>query len=583
MKRKTPVNIKRLALHVGLYGMFLAFSSWLMFHTFSYDPDTYSMKIAYKLWSDFGAHIPLIRSFSLGDNFTNFFRGAIQYPIFPGEPIRYHFLFYLFVGFLEKIGVRIDWALNVPSIAGFFFLLILLYILARRLFASRAVGLLTIVFFLFNGSLGFVRFFTLHPIGARTIQDITRARDFPAFAPWGPGEVAAFWNLNIYTNQRHLAVAFSLVILFILTVLGMEKRSRYRQIPWIILWGIVFGLLPYFHQPTLLIVAIVMAVYMLFFPHARPFLFFTGLLTTIIALPQLWLGRAGATGFEWYPGYIIHNQLVTEGFVRALVHFMSFWWQNLGLHAILIPLGFFFIPKRARTALLPIVPLFIIPNLFKFSVEASANHKFFNFILMLGNMISAYILVSVFSAIKRLSRHWIIGLPARHRFAQAIAGGFAYSLISLLLIPLTLSGIIDFFVIVNDTRGTLTDIPKNETATWVMQHTPKNAIFLNSSYLYHPASVAGRPIFLGWPYFAWSAGYKENRMPVMKEMYEDAGVRCSLLAKYHISYVTVEEVKNDPNLPRIDLAGFKKMYTPIFLSVNKKYAIFTTEELCKTK
>src|SRR4030042_3640834 len=91
----------------------LTISSYLMFRTFSYDTQTSSILIASKLWSDFSAHIPLIRSFSLGQNWTP------QYPIFPGEPIRYHFLFYLLVGMLEKIGIRIDWALNIPSLIGF--------------------------------------------------------------------------------------------------------------------------------------------------------------------------------------------------------------------------------------------------------------------------------------------------------------------------------------------------------------------------------------------------------------------------------------------------------------------------------
>ena len=84
-----------------------------MFSTFSYEKGV--MEISSKAWSDFANHIPLIRSFSLGNNFPP------QYPLFAGPPIRYHFLFYAFAGFLEKTGIRIDYALNIPSILGFFF------------------------------------------------------------------------------------------------------------------------------------------------------------------------------------------------------------------------------------------------------------------------------------------------------------------------------------------------------------------------------------------------------------------------------------------------------------------------------
>ena len=62
------VFLKRISSGLVLFALFL-FSFWLMFHTFSYDPKTSSMMIATKAWSDFGSHIPLIRSFSMGDNF----------------------------------------------------------------------------------------------------------------------------------------------------------------------------------------------------------------------------------------------------------------------------------------------------------------------------------------------------------------------------------------------------------------------------------------------------------------------------------------------------------------------------------
>ena len=153
------------------------------------------------------------------------------------------------------------------------------------------------------------------------------------------------------------------------------------------------------------------------------------------------------------------------------------------------------------------------------------------------------------------------------------------------MIFLTASGIIDFFVVANDTKGAVSDIPKNEIATWILTSTPKNAVFLNSSYLYHPASIAGRFIFLGWPYFAWSAGYKENRMPVMDSMYESrvSSDFCKKLKHYTISYVTVENVKGDTNLPNIDLPYYLKTYHPVFTSRDKKYAIFTVNDICNTQ
>jgi hypothetical protein len=556
--------------HLFLFFLFFLFSSWLMFHTFSYNGKTREIQIAYKLWSDFGAHIPLIRSFSQGDNFFRITHGvAPEYPIFPGEPIRYHFVFYMFVGLLEKMGLRIDWALNVLSIGGFFTLLVALYILAYTLTHSKAVALLTIIFFLFNGSLGFIRFFTLHPLSPDVIKDIIHAKDFPAFAPWGPGEITAFWNLNIYTNQRHLAGAFALVILFILTCLHIEPKTIKKQLPWALLWGLIFGSLPYFHQPTLLIVAVIMATYIALWSRLRIFLLICGLITTALVIPQLLGMRGSSSPLEWYPGYTIHNELMAQKDIIPIIkHMLSFWWQNLGLHSILILVGFCIVPKRMKLLFLPLFPLFIIPNLFKFSIEASANHKFFNFTLMLGGILSSYVIVSIWEKVRKQKK---IVLTILVTYLSACT-----------ILAMTLTGIIDFFVVANDTKGKVQDIPSNEIASWILTNTPPNSVFLNSSYLYHPASLAGRFIFLGWPYFAWSAGYKENRMPIMDTMYEsrEAFATCSLFKKYAISHITVEDVRNDTNLPTIDLSYYLKTYTPVFVSRDKRYAIFTTQSIC---
>jgi len=141
---------------ISLFSVLVA--SWLMFHTFGYDSTTTSILIAPKAWSDFGAHIPLIRSFSLGNNWP------VESPLYPGTPIRYHFLFYWVVGMLERMGLRIDWALNIPSIIGFAGLLILIGVSGKKLFGRWVVGLIAMLLFLFNSSLSFLRFFAIHPL-----------------------------------------------------------------------------------------------------------------------------------------------------------------------------------------------------------------------------------------------------------------------------------------------------------------------------------------------------------------------------------------------------------------------------------
>jgi hypothetical protein len=94
-----------------LFVVIFLYSCWLMFSTFGYKDG--EILISSRIWSDFLSHLPLIRSFSMGQNFPP------EYPLFPGYPIIYHFGFYLFVGLLERTGMRIDIALNILSSIGF--------------------------------------------------------------------------------------------------------------------------------------------------------------------------------------------------------------------------------------------------------------------------------------------------------------------------------------------------------------------------------------------------------------------------------------------------------------------------------
>ncbi len=518
-----------------------------MFHTLSYDSQKHTMMISAKVWSDFGSHIAFIRSFSEGRNWPP------QHPLFPNEPIRYHFLFYFFVGMLEKAGIRIDWALNIPSALGFFLLLITIYLMAQKVFKDQRIALLSIIFFLFNGSLSFLQFFEKFPLSSHTLMDILHTKEFTAFAPWGKGDITAFWNLNIYTNQRHLALAFGIALMFLYTILKLQGKSWKNQWRWAVLFGLLFGMFPFFHQPTLAIIAVFMAIYFLLFPKLRLFLAISGIITGLLVIPQVWFFSHGSKLIAWYPGYLTHNEF-------TLGHFVSFWWQNLGLHSILIPSGFFLVPTRIKKLFFPIFVLFIIANLFKFSPEVAANHKFFNFALILGNMLSAYALIRFWSSITDIKFIIVVGV----------------------FLLLTLSGVIDFIVVFNDIKGPLLDIPANKTATWIAQNTPKDSIILNSSFLYHPASIAGRKIFLGWPYFAWSEGYDTNkRLADMKHMYEDADgvVVCKMLKVNHISYVTFQS-KNASQEVSFNEKPFKTNFTQVFSDASEGFTIYSTRSGC---
>lgn len=506
----------------------LTFSFWLMFSTFSYNNG--SMLIATKAWSDFASHIPLIRSFSFGGNFPP------EYPIFPGEPIRYHFLFYALVGVLEKLGLRIDYALNIPSAFSFAGLLIIIYYLAKKLFKSKFVGLLSVIFFLFNGSLSFLEFFKTHPLSISSISDIFNNSIFPSFGPYDGKIVSAFWNLNIYTNQRHLAFSFFLVLLIIYL---LYTKTIFKKWITISLVGFIINIL-LFTNPAALLIAFLFISWLFFLKPKQNF-------WLLLTLPMLLL---------WlfiFPSFFIssHNVIFKPGFLIPnplnFLSFINYWILNFGLSTILIPLSFFKINRKLKLLFLPMIILFIAPNLLQFSPDMINNHKFFNFFLILGSMLTVNLLVYLWKN-------------------NNLRGLFYKFLCIFLFIFLTLSGIIDLMPIKNDRFITINDYPVNQDIKWIMENTPKNSVFLNSSYLYNPTSLAGRKIFFGYSYFAWSYGYDtKKREKVFLEMLEGQTKNrvCLLLKKSNISFVELNNFPSKPIDPNWNLwrNNFKVIYS----------------------
>lgn len=527
-----------------IFSFALLFSWWLMFSTFSYSNG--EIKIASKAWSDFASHIPLIRSFSFGDNFF-----SLQYPLFSGPPIKYHFLFYALVGFFEKLGLRIDYALNIPSVLGFSFLLLMIYVLSKEIFKSKAIGILSVIFFLFNGSLSFIKFFTEHPISKNVFLDIIQSNNFSSFGPYDGNIVSAFWNLNIYTNQRHLALSYGLSLFIIYLFLKFKNNEKKENIKKSLLIGTVLGLSFILNMAVFLMTLLIFSSMFLFFNNKRVYILITLLLGIIIALPMYIYTQSAESIFKLklHVGY-----LVTD---LNIINFINYWFQNLGLHFLLIPLAFVFADKNLRKIFICFFILFLTGNLVQFSPEIAANHKFFNYFMIIGIMFSAYILVKL----------W-------HK--KLIFKPFVITIFSFLII----SGIIDFFPIYNDSKIALSDYPVNQDVAWIMKNTPPNSVFLNTQYLYDNASLAGRKIFLGWPYFAWSQGYDTNSRDNLRKKLlttSDLEFFCKNVKQNNLNYADLIPTQDII----INYNFFEKKFTQVYENKNTNILIYDLKSTCK--
>jgi len=544
-------HIRKILPIVIAWTILLLFSLFLMFHTFGYSSKSSSFLIAQKLWSDFGAHIPLIRSFSMGNNWPP------ESPLYPGEPIRYHFGFYFIVGMLERLGVRIDWALNIPSALGFFLLLFFTYRVGRALFHDAAVGVLSVFFLLFNGSLSFLRFFQTHLLSVTTPLDIWTNSRFPAFGPWDHGNITAFWTLNIYTNQRHLALSYALVLAVILLATQTPGSSRIRNR---VLTGSILAtllsVLMYINYAAFGIAVLFLSWFFIVRPEARTAI----VLSALLSLPPFLYLRSLVNIsplIAFYPGYLVEYPL-------SVYRVFRFWIENLGLYTLLIPVGFLFARREAKKLLaIPLFILFAAPNIWRFSPDMINNHKFFNFDLILGSMFAAYALKTLWSV------------------RSGLGGLLLKGLTTLMFFFLILSGIIDLFPVLNDFKGVLVDAPANKAAAFFAKKTPPDAVVLNSYWFYHPASLAGRPIFSGYSYFTWSYGYDQvRREENQTRIFRASNVvdACRLLRLNNIAYVELSEHPEDYVQPNREL--WNEEFTPVFEDPDAKIRVFDVNASC---
>lgn len=502
----------------------LVFSFWLMWHTLSYNSQTHTILISGKYWSDFGGHLPQIRSFSYGYNWPP------EYPTFPGEPSRYHMLFYFLVGQLEKIGLRLDWALNLPSALGFFFLCVMIWIVAYRFFRRHSVAFLSVLFFLFNSSFSWLDF-----LQKNQLADLPKLIHFPSFGPWNGSQISAFWNLNIYTNQRHLGLSFTVALVVIYLSFSSSRKLT-------LLIGPLLGFLFLSNQVAFSSAALFAGWAFIVNPRIRRHLLACSLGFVPFLLFSLRYTQPPKPP-EYSPVFLYNGP-------HQFWPVLKYWFLNIGLHLILIPLGFFLAPHRAKILILPLLALFILPNLFRFSPDMINNHKFFNFFLILGSMFTAY-------SITR------------------------YKLLLVLAPLLILGGIVDFFPVLNDNYGHLPDVAANPDANYFLRHTAPDAIVLNSFWFYHPASIAGRKIFNGYSYFTWSFGYDQvtrERKAVNIYAAPDKSTACRLLKDGNISYVELNDHPEGFILPNWDL--WKTQFTPIYRNPTSGASIYNVSTSC---
>lgn len=536
------------------------FLTWIIFYVFYIkDGILYS---GFTVFGDYAPHTAMMRSFSLQNNFPT------QYPHFGGQDVKYHFMFQFLVGNLEFLGLRLDIAYNAASILALLGFLMLLYSIARRVVGSGKAGVLTVLFFFFRSALTFFQFLWEHLRAGNLLQVLQENTSFIGYTTnedWG------LWNFNVYLNQRHLAFGLLIVALAVWMYLDWAEqgcRHKEKGLVWFrnrifskdawkcryvenaLAAGLLIGMTSFWNGAAVIGGLLILMGFAVCSDGKLDYLItaVTAVGFSVLQTRLFMNGSSVEAAFQW--GFISEDKSA-GGVLWYLI-------QMSGIFFVGALILFFFYKKRLQRAVL-VSCLFPLVFAFCFSLtpDITVNHKYI--------MIS-YAFLAMFWA-------GAVCLLFRKKWQGRI-------LAAVLTVCLTITGIYDFVIIVRDNGpGHRVTVNTNSSLTdWLAQNLDSRDLILTPEYSISEVTMAGVMMYLGWPYYAWSAGYDTyDRAEKAKEIYtsqEPERVK-SLVRQEGITYILFEEGMTFEGETCIETT-IKSVYRLVYQSEDRRIRIYET-------
>lgn len=489
------------------------------------------LNIGVSVFSDFSPHIGMIRSFSYGNNFPT------SYSHYAGEDIKYHFMFQFLAGNLEYLGMRIDYAFNIPSILSFMSAFMLLYVLTLKITGRMISGLLALVFFAFRSGKALFLYLSRMPKGTnifKTLWDNTGFIGDTTHEDWG------LWNLNVYCNQRHLAfgltVMFFVIIMFLPHLYEMFKALkskdnkigatvkqiflseygwRIKNIRYPLVLGIILGSLSFFHGSAVIGCILILFVIAILSARRLEFLI-TAIVTIILARLQTSIFIDGpAVSPKLLFGFITEN--------KTVFGVASYLEQLLGILIPVIILAFICGEYIERYLILAFMAPLVFAFVVSLTVDVTVNHKY---------IMMSCILLGIFAALL------ITRILEKRKLVYIIAG-------LLLIVMMTSTGIYDFITVLrkNYVEGRIVLNMEDELTDFIRDNSDSKDIFLTDAYSINQVVFGGAMLYQGHQYYAWSAGYDTKYRDIMvRRMYEaDSPEELDKLVKENnISFIIID-------------------------------------------
>jgi hypothetical protein len=581
--------------------------------------------VGYSVFSDFGPHLSMIRSFSHGSNF-----GPTEYPHFPNGTISYHFMFLFFAANLEYLGAGLDWAFNLPAILSYVAMMMLLYSLAVCISGRKSVGVLALALFFFRSSLAFFTYRPPHQAWMGIVKAMLHLTDFIGRTPcesWG------LWTQKVFLNQRHYPFALALMMLMIILYLPLFQQAVrqmrelteasenfgrraveliFRKDAWLpeqwlrpVAAGIILGLSAYWNGAVLLTTLIILFVMAFVSKHRLELAITAGL--------ALALGYAQTVFFTGFSGQAFHIRWM-PGFLAAkpdLSGVVGYYLEVFGILPLITILSWWKAPPGGGWLIFAFALPLLVATGWLLSADMLNNHKLVTASVLLLNIFCADLLVKLsggeaavrtehrkpFAAkMKRAvgSRLWAVvsgfnpiffrqrrETGAGGETASTRSGSYKWilykGLAGFFLFLMTVTGVVDVITLWNIDCKTVAFNLNDPMLKWAEQHTGPKDIFLTHTYVGHPLLLAGRKIFYGWPYFAWSAGYNTGeREPLVRSIYgsTDARQLKRLARQYQIKYILINDDNRSSDQYTLNEPLIQRTFTKVYEDAPTRNAIY---------
>lgn len=424
-------------------------------------------------WGDLPLHLSLITSF-LND-------GALQLrsTILAGEPLTYPFLADFFSAALMQLGLPLDHAIELPTVLLNSITLTLLYYLGYRLVRHRAAAALAPALLLLAGGLGFLWFLADLYYAPKSLWE------FLQHLPRRYTNISALkihWVNPVLAHllpQRSFLFGFPLGLAVILM---WWQQARRKQPQHALLAGAIAGSLPLFHAHTFMTLMLAGAMFGFIAllrsatrrTHLRYWLVFgaTALLVAAPSIMYLLSSQVSVRSIRWHPGWMAEGE-----------NWLWFWLKNTSVFIPLLLVALASIKRlRVRTVALrfylPFGALFVICNLFLFSVFAYDTNKVLIFWFMLSLPFVARLLVALYQS----TSWWLYGFTFRT-----------------LLLALIFSGGLNLLHEFQNGGWPELTAEEAQLAKQLRAETPAQATFLTAPIHNNLLTLAGRGVVLGYP------------------------------------------------------------------------------------